>query len=80
MTGYKAIRDMYAQRFGGGSRAAMGSLSIDVESLKLLAPDYAYVVGRFHLRRDAGGGDATGLTTLIFKRQSGRWLIVADHS
>lgn len=81
VTGYRAIRDMYAQRFGGGSRVAMGILSIDIETLKLLAPDYAYVVGRFHLRRSAAdGGDASGLTTLVFRRQAGRWLIIADHS
>lgn len=81
VTGYRAIRDMYAQRFGGGSRAAMGALSVDVESLRLLGPDYAYVVGRFHVHRAAAdGGDATGLTTLLFHHRAGRWLIVADHS
>lgn len=81
VTGYRAIRDMYAERFNGGSRAAMGALSINIESLRLLSPDYAYVVGRFHVRRSAAdGGDATGLTTLVFHRRAGRWLIVADHS
>lgn len=81
VTGYQAIRAMYASRFGGGSRAAMGMLTIDIESLRLIADDAAYVVGRFHLRRPAAdGGDVTGLTTLIFRQQSGRWLIVADHS
>ncbi len=81
VTGYKSIREMYAGRFGGGSRAAMGRLSVDIETLRLLAPDYAYVIGRFHVRRDAAdGGDATGLTTLVFQRRAGRWLIIADHS
>ena len=81
VTGYQAIRQMYASRFGGGSRSAMGVLTIDIESLRLIAADAAYVVGRFHLRRPAAdGGDVTGLTTLVFRRQAGRWLIVADHS
>lgn len=81
VTGYQAIRAMYASRFGGGSRAAMGMLTIDIDSLRLIADDAAYVVGRFHLRRPAAdGGDVTGLTTLVFRRQADRWLIVADHS
>lgn len=81
VTGYQAIRDMYAARFGGGSPAAMGALSIDIENVRLLSSDYAYVIGRFHLRRAAAdGGDVTGLTTLVFHRRAGRWLIIADHS
>lgn len=79
--GYQGIRTMYANRFGGGSRAAMGTLTLDIERLRLLGDDVAYVVGRFHLRRAAAdGGDVSGLTTLVFRRQAGRWLIIADHS
>jgi ketosteroid isomerase-like protein len=79
--GYPAIRAMYAERFGGGSRAAMGQLSLEILNLRLIDARHAYVVGRFHLRRAvADGGDASGLTTLIFERIPAGWRIVADHS
>jgi uncharacterized protein (TIGR02246 family) len=35
--GYRAIRDMYAQRFGGGSKASMGRLTLEIVDLRLLA-------------------------------------------
>jgi uncharacterized protein (TIGR02246 family) len=79
--GYDAIRAMYAERFGGGSKAAMGQLTLEILDFRLLDKDRAYVVGRFHLHREAAaGGDASGLTTLVFKRSPAGWLIVADHS
>lgn len=79
--GYGAIRAMYRDRFGGGSAAAMGQLGLAVLRFRLLDRDHAYVVGRFTLHRQAkAGGDASGLTTLLFHRTAGRWRIVADHS
>ncbi len=79
--GYKAIHDMYAARFGGGSAAAMGQLTLEILDFRSPDRDHAFVVGRFHLHRDAAsGGDASGLTTLLFHRTSAGWLIVADHS
>jgi len=79
--GYQAIRDMYAQRFGGGSKAAMGQLKLEIVDLRLLGSDHAYVIGRFHLHRAAAdGGDATGPTTLLLHRTAAGWRIIADHS
>jgi uncharacterized protein (TIGR02246 family) len=79
--GYQAIRSMYAERFGGGSKAKMGQLSLEILDLRLLGDGHAYVVGRFHLHRaPADGGDASGLTTLVFHRTPAGWRIIADHS
>ncbi|QNQ10730.1 YybH family protein [Sphingomonas alpina] len=79
--GYQAIRDMYAGRFGGGSAAAMGQLKLEILDFRLTDRDHAFIVGRFHLHRDAAsGGDASGLTSLLFHRTSAGWRIVADHS
>lgn len=79
--GYDAIRTMYADRFGGGTSAAMGQLSLEIVDFRLIGTDHAYVVGRFHLHRDADhGGDATGPTTLLFRRTPAGWRIIADHS
>lgn len=79
--GYQAISAMYAERFGGGSKAKMGQLSLEILDLQLLDPKHAYMVGRFHLHREAAdGGDASGLTTLLFSKTNTGWLIVDDHS
>jgi uncharacterized protein (TIGR02246 family) len=79
--GYDAIRAMYAERFGGGTSAAMGQLTLEIVDFRMIGDANAYVVGRFHLHRDAAhGGDATGPTTLLFKRTPAGWRIIADHS
>jgi uncharacterized protein (TIGR02246 family) len=79
--GYDAIRANYAERFGGGTRAAMGQLSLEIVDFRMVGSDHAYVVGRFHLHRDAAhGGDASGPTTLLFRRTAAGWRIIADHS
>jgi uncharacterized protein (TIGR02246 family) len=79
--GYAAIGAMYASRFGGGSAAAMGQLSLEILEFRQMDRDHAFVVGRFHLHREAASsGDATGLTSLLFKRTRNGWRIVADHS
>lgn len=79
--GYGAIRAMYAERFGGGSRAAMGGLTLEIVDFRLLGGDFAYVIGRYHLHRDAAsGGDASGPTSLVFRRTPQGWRIIADHS
>ena len=80
VVGYDAIRAMYAGPFSGGG-AAMGRLSLEIIDFRQLGDDHAYVVGRFHLHRDAAhGGDVSGPTTLLFKRSSAGWRIIADHS
>lgn len=79
--GYDAIRSMYADRFGGGDRMSMGTLTLQIVDFRQVGPDHAYVIGRFHLERDvAHGGAASGLTTLLFHRTSAGWRIAADHS
>jgi uncharacterized protein (TIGR02246 family) len=79
--GYQAIHDMYAARFGGGSAAVMGNLRLQILDFRMPDRDHAFVVGQFTLHRDAAaGGDATGLTSMLFHRTSAGWRIVADHS
>ena len=58
--------------------AAMGKLSFDILSVKQLSPDYAFVVGKWMLKRTKG--DLSGHYTLLFRKIKGQWVIVADHS
>jgi ketosteroid isomerase-like protein len=47
----------------------------------MLGPDHAVVVGKFHLTRNAaGGGDASGIYSLILEREPEGWRIIVDHT
>lgn len=79
--GTQAIRDLYGTRFDGGNRDVMGQLSLEIVDFHMLGADHAFVLGRFHLHRDAAhGGDAEGPTTLVFAKGKAGWRIIADHS
>ena len=58
--------------------AAMGKLSFNIISVKKLSKEYYYVIGEWHLQRSIG--DLGGHYTLLFKKEKGRWVIIADHS
>jgi ketosteroid isomerase-like protein len=50
-------------------------LTIDVVS-----KDAAYVIGRWHLKRNVDKGNLDGHFTLLLKKINNRWVIVSDHS
>jgi len=77
--GYRAIRDMYAARFGGAS-GALGQLSMETLDFKSLGPDYALVVGRYHLKPAKPGPEASGIFTLVFHKSTAGWRIISDHT
>ncbi len=58
--------------------AAMGKLSFDIITVKILSPQYAFVVGKWMLKRSIG--DISGHYNLLFQKLKGEWVIVADHS
>ncbi|HKB43086.1 MAG TPA: DUF4440 domain-containing protein [Chitinophagaceae bacterium] len=58
--------------------AAMGKLSFNITAVKKLSKEYYYVIGKWYLQRSIG--DLGGHYTLLFKKEKGRWVIIADHS
>ena len=58
--------------------SAMGKLSFDIILVKRLSSDYYYAVGKWMLKRSIG--DLSGYYNLLFKKISGQWFIIADHS
>jgi len=58
--------------------AQMGKLTSTVLRVRVLSPEYAYVTGRWHLKRSAR--DLKGHYTLLLKRIRGQWVIIEDHS
>jgi ketosteroid isomerase-like protein len=77
--GYRAIRDMYAARFGGTS-GALGQLTMEILDFRPLGPDYALIVGRYHLKPAKPGPEASGVFTLVFHKSAAGWRIISDHT
>jgi len=74
--GWQQTLDNYKR--GYPNLDAMGTLSFDIIQVKRLSPDYYHVVGKWMLKRPIG--DLSGHYTLLLRKLSGQWKIVADHS
>jgi ketosteroid isomerase-like protein len=77
--GYQDVLRNYHERYP--TRENMGTLTFSDLSVKLLGGDYASVIGQFHLKRTAaGGGDTSGVFSLLFHQTGAGWRIVLDHT
>ncbi len=77
--GWQATLDNYHRRYP--TRESMGTLTFSELVVRSLTQKWATVFGRFTLVRSAeGGGDLTGLFTLVFERQRDGWKVVQDHT
>jgi ketosteroid isomerase-like protein len=74
--GWQQTLDNYKK--GYPDTATMGKLSFDIIQIKPLSDEYAFVVGKWMLKRSIG--DVGGHYTLFLRRINGEWKIVADHS
>jgi len=74
--GYNATLQRYKKSYPDA--AHMGVLTSTVISIKKLSADYYFVVGKWHLNREAG--DVSGSYTLLLHKIKGEWVIVTDHS
>jgi ketosteroid isomerase-like protein len=77
--GHAQVLANYLKRYP--TRENMGTLKFSELEIRPLGADYASVIGRFHLDRSAqGGGEASGIFTLLFHRTSQGWKIILDHT
>jgi uncharacterized protein (TIGR02246 family) len=77
--GYQPILERYKAAYANSD--AMGRLTFSELDLRMLGPDHAVVVGKYHLTRTAaGGGDASGIYSLILEREPEGWRIIVDHT
>lgn len=58
----------------------MGTLTFEVEDLQPAGPDYALMLGAWHLAREEGLDDLSGWFSLVWRRIGEDWVIVRDHS
>ncbi len=77
--GYQMILARYQRNYG--TPDAMGKLDFSDIAVRMLGAEHAVVTGRFHLARtQAGGGDATGIFSLVFEKKAAGWKIILDHT
>jgi len=57
---------------------AMGFLSFNIQEVKLIASDHAFVLGAWHLKREKD--EPKGFFTLLLRKIRGEWKVIADHS
>jgi len=74
--GWQPVLERYEKTYAG--KQAMGTLDFSELEIRPLGPDAALVLGRWHLKRQAG--DVGGIFTLVFKRFPEGWRILHDHT
>jgi beta-aspartyl-peptidase (threonine type) len=73
--GWSALLDRYKKSYSGEN---WGELDFTDLKVNVLAPDCAYVLGRWKLALKDGTKE--GMFTIIFKRFPEGWRIIHDHS
>jgi uncharacterized protein (TIGR02246 family) len=77
--GYATILERYRKLYT--TPAAMGHLTFSHLAIRVLDTNYATATGNFHLdRTPAGGGNADGIFSLLFRKEAQGWKIILDHS
>ncbi|WP_222931465.1 YybH family protein, partial [Xanthovirga aplysinae] len=74
--GWKTTLEGYKTRYP--NRDMMGNLTFTLYDVKVISEKDALVFGKWHLKRKAD--EPWGLFTLLFKKTSGGWKIIADHT
>ena len=74
--GYKTTLERYKARYPDADH--MGTLALDIVSIKQISADNYFVIGKWGLKRQAG--DVNGAFSLLIKRINGKLVIIADHS
>ena len=77
--GYAPILERYKKAYP--NKDAMGKLDFSAITVRSLGADYAVATGRFHLTRNTtGGGDASGIFSLVWEKTPEGWKIILDHT
>ncbi|MEM7548729.1 MAG: nuclear transport factor 2 family protein [Bacteroidota bacterium] len=75
--GWEKTFDNYKKNYP--NKEARGILSFDILKAQEVTPDVYFVVGKWDLERVKKEG-STGTFTLVWKKISGNWKIISDHS
>jgi ketosteroid isomerase-like protein len=77
--GWQQVLDRYLKNYG--TPETMGHLDFSDLQVRVLDERTAVATGRFKLTRTAaGGGDASGIYSLVFLKTAQGWKITLDHT
>lgn len=77
--GWQQVMDRYKASYS--TRDAMGTLEFSDLKIRMLGADYAVATGKYHLMRTTvGGGDASGIFSLVWEKSAEGWKIILDHT
>lgn len=77
--GWASILSRYLGKYP--NRQAMGQLEFTGLEVRMLGDNHAVVTGYFNLTRSqSAGGNASGVFSLVFEKESGGWKIILDHT
>ncbi|HTS45617.1 MAG TPA: hypothetical protein VMH01_14560 [Puia sp.] len=74
--GYTNTLNNYKKNYSDTSK--MGKLFFELLRVKRLSDEFYFVIGKWFLKRSIG--DIGGTYTLLFRKISGKWVIVTDHT
>lgn len=81
VSGYAAIRSMYADRFGAEDGNSMGDLTVKLLRVTQLGSEHALAVGLYSLQGvEISAGQHTGMCSLVLHSTAHGWRICADHT
>ena len=77
--GWQKVLERYERSYP--TKDAMGTLDFSELEVRPLGQQYAVATGKYHLARSsAGGGDASGIFSLVFEKTDAGWKIILDHT
>jgi len=77
--GWQQVLERYKNSYS--TKDAMGTLEFSELNIRMLGSEYAVATGRYHLTRTAaGGGEATGVFSLVWEKSAEGWKIILDHT
>jgi len=77
--GTQAILERYRRAYP--TAEARGTLAFSEIEIRTLGPGVALAIGKYSLKRTAGGGgDASGRFSLVLRQTKAGWKIIHDHS
>jgi uncharacterized protein (TIGR02246 family) len=77
--GWQQVLERYKTSYS--TKEAMGTLEFSNLNIRMLGAEYAVATGQYHLTRTAaGGGDASGVFSLVWEKSAEGWKIILDHT
>ena len=77
--GWQKVLERYKRNYP--TKEAMGTLDFSDLEVRMLDAEHAVATGKYHLARSAaGGGEASGVFSLVWEKSAEGWRIILDHT